>query len=250
MFDSVEKTNTTHSMMTSYISKINGLKYAGKCYDDTLREEGGLWIDGVVYTNAGTQVADETVEHKLTVDIDPKVIEFWGTGFSSDFYSELDRRYKGWTDGISSSDTGERAIYQQICILEATINRDSAAGKPIDKHVNALNSLLGSANLKPQQKKRDEANSGFDNTPFGVWIRRWEEPRPIPETDPELQDGNKIVKYILTWFSGHIGKMLGIKNLRSKLYEDEIERYRVEMPEYEDEDDDVLLNNIFGGDSS
>lgn len=160
---------------------------------------------------------------------------------------ELERRYRDWTDGANIADPTERSLYKQICILEATINRDSAQGKAIDKNVNALNTLLGSMNLKPTQKK-DEADSSVDGTPFGVWIRRWENTKPIPEPDPELKDVDGIVRYISIWFLGHLCKMLGIKNTYCKLYEDEIAKMRIERPEYEDEDDETLFNDIFSTD--
>ena len=41
--------------------------------------------------------------------------------------------------------------------------------------------------------------------------------------------------------------MLGIKNSYCKMYEDEIARLRVDRPEYDDEDDDTMLNDLFGG---
>jgi hypothetical protein len=251
MFDGVEKTSTALSMMTGYLSKINGVKYAGKCYDDTLREEGTIWNNNIVQAVKPMVSDEEDGEHEALDNIAPEVIAFWGVGFTANFYEELERKYKNWISrlGREADEPGEQVIHKQICILEATINRDTAAGKPIDKHVNSLNSLLGSANLKPQQKKRDEANAGFDNTPFGVWIRKWEDTKPIPDTDPELREGDGIIKYISTWFVGHIGRMLGIKNLHSKLYEDEMEKYRVDMPEYESDDDETLFNNIFGGDA-
>ena len=52
---------------------------------------------------------------------------------------------------------------------------------------------------------------------------------------------------------GHVSKMLGLKNTYTRLYEQEIERLRVEKPEYEDEDDETLLIDSYSessGDSS
>ena len=40
--------------------------------------------------------------------------------------------------------------------------------------------------------------------------------------------------------------MLGIKNTYCRLYEEEIAKMRVDRPEYEDEDDETLFNDIFG----
>jgi len=245
IFDSVERTNTTRSMMTSYISKTNSIRYAGKCYDDTLREGGAVWDDASIFArhNALLDLIDEDTE---VAEVAPEVIAFWGVGFSPDFYAELEQKYSSWTTGLGTLDPGERAIYKQICILETTINRDSAAGKPIDKHVNALNTLLGSANLKPAQRKNDDLDAELDNMPFGVGIRKWENTRPVPEPDPEFRDVDGIIKHITVWYYGHMAKAAGLKNTYSKLYEKEIERLRVEHPEFVDEEDDELLNNVFG----
>jgi hypothetical protein len=41
--------------------------------------------------------------------------------------------------------------------------------------------------------------------------------------------------------------MVGLKNSYTKAYEEAMEKYRVKRPEYEDEDDDTVLNDVFGG---
>ena len=106
---------------------------------------------------------------------------------------------------------------------------------------NALNTLLGSANLKPAQKKSDaDTENELANTPLGVWLWKYENKRPLPEIDEQLKDVNGIKKYVFTWM-GHLCKMLNIKNTFTRLYEEEIERLRVEKPEYEDEDEETLL---------
>ena len=42
--------------------------------------------------------------------------------------------------------------------------------------------------------------------------------------------------------------MMGVKNSYSKLYENEMAKYRVDKPQYED-DDEALFDNLFGGDN-
>jgi hypothetical protein len=44
---------------------------------------------------------------------------------------------------------------------------------------------------------------------------------------------------------GHLTKLVGIKNGYTKLYDDEIERLRVDKPEYDDMDDEDLLINAY-----
>lgn len=103
--------------------------------------------------------------------------------------------------------------------------------------------------MKPAQQKND-GDGALENTPFGVWVRKWENQRPIPEPDPELKDVDGIIRYISIWFLGHLCKMLGIKNAYCKLYEDELAKMRIERPEYEDDDDETMFNNIFNSDSN
>lgn len=253
VYDIVERKNTTSTMMTSYIAKINTVSYSGKSYDDTLAEEGTLWnwsAQPVVEpepAQSNTQTDDE--EMKIPED----VIAFWGDGYTPEMYTSLEQRRSYWMSRFPEDyelDIGTEAIIRQICSLELDINRDRAAGRAVDKSVNALNTLLGSASLKPTQKKADDTDSSIDKTPLGVWAQRLEYKRPIKEVDPELRDVDGIVRYISIWYLGHLCKMLGIKNTYCKLYEEEIAKMRVEHPEYEDEDDETLFNDIFCSDGT
>ena len=252
----VEKKSTTRSMMTQYITKVNSVTYAGKSYDDTLLEEGTLWNFGQNMIDKSKESLDDPVEElpntpeDKDIDISEDVIAFWGTGYTSEMYEALEQRRSYWMSRLPDADIdiGTEAIIRQICSLELDINRDRAAGRSVDKSVTALNTLLGSASLKPAQKK-DTSDAGIDNTPFGVWIQRWENQRPIPEPDPELEDVDGIIRYISIWYFGHLCKMLGIKNSYCKLYEDELAKMRIERPEYDDEDDETMFNDIFGNNS-
>ena len=254
IFDMVERTAGVNSKVRSYIGKTNIIRYIDKSYDDTVEE---VERNGIAAARQEERVQTgylpEDDAQEENIDIPEDVILFWGPGYTPKMYLELEERKKYWLSRFPvgyNFDIGEEALIRQICNLEIDINHDRAAGKSIDKNVNTLNTLLGSANLKPAQKKSEEADAELDNMPFGVGIRKWENTRPIPEPDPELQDVDGIVRYISIWFLGHLCKMLGIKNTYCKLYEDEMERLRVKTPEFEDEDDESMFNNIFSGDPS
>lgn len=245
-FNYIEPKADVNNVIFLYINRINTYLYSGKSYDDTLREEGSLW-DFVPDERSNLKMEDEEDTDDLK-DVDPAIIEFWGVGYNKSMYDELEQRRKYWMNRLPEGvniDVGTEAIIRQICALELDINRDRIAGKPVDKSVNALNALLGSANLKPVQQKTD-ADLSNEKTPFGVWIRRFENSKPIPEVDPELKDVDNIEKYINIWLYGHLAKMVGLKNGNSKLYEEAIERLKVEKPEFEDDDDDELLYDMFG----
>lgn len=251
VYETVARKNTTRTMMTSYIAKINTVTYAGKCYDDTLAAEGSLWN----FDNASVQkppVNEPEVDE--VIEVSEEIMKFWGPGFTPSMYNELEERRSYWMSRYPEDaefDIGTEALIRQICNLEITINQDRAMGKPIDKNVNALNTLLGSASLKPTQRKQEDVDAALSNTPLGVWLYRYENKRPLPEIDEEFKDVNGIKKYVHTWVTGHLAKMLGLKNYYSKMYEDEINKYTVERPEYnEDDNNDDVLSDIFGGGDS
>lgn len=252
LFDQVEKQSSTRSIMTSYITKINGVKQAGKSYDDTLREEGVLWVWPGDYSGLknNPSVAEQAEENESDGEqpfISEDIITFWGPGYTPKMYLELQERYDFFVSGLPDGvdlDVGTKALIRQIAAAELDINKDRAAGKSVDKKQTALNTLLNNTLLKPAQKN-DDSDSVNDNTPFGVWIRKWENQRPIPEPDPELKDVDGIVRYIEIWFKGHLSKMLNIKNTYSKMYEDEIAKLRIDKPEYEDDEDETFFNDVF-----
>lgn len=255
VFDMVEKQNAPKSMMTSYIAKANSVKLASKSYDDTLIEENALWLAPKDYANIQEPEPENEVTEEIP-EVPEEVIAFWGPGNTPQMYWDLEQRRQYWMTrlGEVKLDIGAEALIRQICTLEIDINRDRAAGKPADKNINTLNTLLGSASLKPAQKKADEFDVALANTPMGVWLHRYENLRPLPEIDPSLQDVNGLKKYIFTWM-GHLCKMMGIKNGYTKMYEQEVERLRVAKPEYFGEDDETLLTAAYsetndGGDGS
>lgn len=247
IYDMVERAAGIQSRVRNYIGRTNLLRYIDKTYDDTLLEEAAKpnsgRSDSLAFSECPEE-GDESDEEDIS-SVAQSVIDFWGTGYKPSFYAELERRYNDWTGGAVVSEPGERALYRQICLLEATIARDSAAGKPIDKNVNALNTLLGSMNLKPAQKK-DDIDTELEHMPLGVGIQKWETQRPLPETPNELKDRSKIIREITTWFLGHACKMVGLRNSYCKMYEDAMEELRVKRPEFADEDDDTMLSDIFG----
>lgn len=251
------RSGSQQALVGKYITRTNASSYVGKSYDDTLKEEGTLWSLGrttasnatLAVQESGTSESKEknsgsdSIGEKTAEAIPDEVVSFWGAGYTPDMYRDLEARRKIWVSKFPEGtvfDIGTETIIRQICGLELDISRDRAAGRPVDKSVNALNTLLGSANMKPTQKKNDEADAELNTTPLGVWAWRWENNLPIPEPDDKAKE-NSIKKYIFTWM-GHLSKLLGIKGVYTKLYDEEMARLRVEKPEYDDMgDEDVLI---------
>ena len=251
VYEIVSRKSTTRSMMTQYIAKINSVSFAGKSYDDTLSVEGTLWdfapngkADFDVRKNNDTKEL-EVSEDERDIEIPEDVINFWGSGYSPSMYLELEQRRAYYMSRMPSNgdiDIGSEALIRQICNLEVNIAKDSAAGKSIDKSVNALNSLLGSLNIKPAQRKNEDMDAEMSNTPLGVWLYKYENKRPLPDIDDKLKDVNHIKKYVFTWL-GHLCKMLNIKNGYTKMYEEEVKRLRVDKPEFDGDDEDLLISS-------
>lgn len=97
---------------------------------------------------------------------------------------------------------------------------------------------LSSANLKPIQT--ENADKAMEK-PLGMMIEMFENEDPIPEPLPEWEDVDGIQKLFNIYFLGHLCKMLGIKNRYSQSYEDEMQKYRVNIEEIQDlSDEDVF----------
>lgn len=236
----LNKASTSQSRVRAYISKTNLYKYIGKTFDDTLDEECLLEmqkqneLDNAIVKNIEPVLDHESDE----VIVDQSIIQYWGTGFTPEMYMELEGRRNYWLSQYPPGtvlNPGEEGILRQICNLEISINQDRVAGKPIEKSVNALNTLFGSMNMKPSQKKETEENY----IPFGVEIARFEDSDPIPEPDAEFKDVDGMRHNILTWFLGPLCKTAGIKNKYSQMFDEEIGKYTVERPKCDIDDDDV-----------
>lgn len=248
IFDSVQRKATTRTMMTNYIQRINNIAYAGKCYDDTLLSEGIMWEDATQEeTHADTKKAQQKVGDDVSMeDISEDVLAYWGPGYTPEMYQDLEQRRTYWINNLPEEivlDVGTEARIRQICNMELDINRMRAAGKTPTTQAAQLSKLIDDMNLDPSS--RGEDNAAFDRTPFGVWIDRWENKRPVPEPDEELRDADHIIRYISTWMIGHLCAMFGVKNKNTKLYEDTINELRVEKGITDEDDDEEVFNLVF-----
>lgn len=239
-------------LLMAYMNALQKSTHAGKTYDHTLQED----LEELRQTQEERKKRDGTTLVEYTDTIRVEDVEFWGEGYTAYEYALLNRKYDQWVASAPSEvdenghpPIGTSTLYKQICTLEMQINRNIVAGKNTESAIKQLNDLIGSVKAKPGQTK-DESDIAFDNLSFGQGIRILENTRPVPKPLPQLEDVDGIVRYINIWFLGHLCKMLHIKNTYCQMYEDEIERLRVERPELEGEDDEAVFNDIFGDDHS
>lgn len=243
IYEMVTRTAGVNSRVRNYIGKSNIIRYVDKTYDNTLEDEERMAAKQPV-VEAAPSVEEEADSPEE--EIDQSVIDFWGRGYDTTFYNDLNQRYEKWTSELGELTPVEEALYKQVCLNEVIIARLSAKGQVADKATKNLMDALSSLNIKPSQVKSDPADVELEKMPLGVGIQTWEYQRPLPITPDNLKDQSNAIKNITTWFLGHAGKMVGLKNSHVKLYENAMNELRVKRPEYADEDDDTLLVDIFG----
>lgn len=229
LLNASRKITKNRSRIHTYISRSNLLQYKDKTYDSTLDEERN---EGIIETLDDVK---DSKKAKL------KTVKFFGTGFEDDDYVFLEDEYLDWTTRHECNTKAQEEVFKQICYAQLDILKAKRTNQSTKDLTKTLQDLLATANLQPKQTKD---NTLAEQNTFGTLIRKWENERPIPEPDKEWKDVDGIVKYITIYFLGHLCKMMGIKNSYSRMYEAEMKKYKVEKPEYED-DDEALFDAVF-----
>lgn len=239
IFATTRKISADRSRVSAYPSKANinqGVdRETGrhKTFIDTLKDESNQTLD--------TSIDVETAIQNRELKTPQKTIKFFGLGFSTDDYKFLQDQYDDWVARHECKTKVQEELFKNICIAQLNIQKAEQTGMKVPEAMKAFQDLLGTANIKPNQTND---NALADQNTFGTLIKKWENTRPISEPEEEWKDVDHIIWYVSVYFFGHLCKVVGIKNRYSKMYEDEMAKYRVEKPEYE-EDDEALFDSIF-----
>ena len=217
-------------------------QYANKSYDDTAykryADEKELGYSVVGYAQVDKQEEENEIVAEGT--------RIFGSGFQEADYSYLLEQYKDWTTRHECNTKSQEEMFKQICFTQLEILKAKRT-KQDTKDLNAtLLKQMEAAKLQPKQNYGDTT---ADTQTFGTLIDKWENTRPIPEIDEELKDVDNIKKYINVFFRGHLAKMLGIDSGYSDEYEEYMEQYTVNKPEYDDDESgSAIYDAIFGSD--
>lgn len=213
---------------SKYIPQISSLhQHKNQSFKDS--DFGIQKVNITKITQDSTSLVDEEDSEEMQF-----LIQFWGNGFNPEELYFLQNEYDKLINFYECDSYAMEMIFQEVSHLRLSIKKLREQNKPVDKELKTLQDLLGSANIKPVQETG--ANS-IEQATFGTLIKKYENERPIPEPDPVWKDVDNIIYYVRVWFLGHLCKMLGISNDYSRLYEEEMEKYKVEIPEYEGEDE-------------
>lgn len=230
-----KKISVNRSRLSTYSSKIQIKPWVGLTYLDTITQRVEEENKDIIET------LDDVKDSKKTK---LKTVKFFGTGFSDEDYVFLEDEYLDWTTRHECGTKAQEEVFKQICYAQLDILKAKRSNQPTKDLTKTLQDLLATANLQPKQTKD---NTLAEQNTFGTLIRKWENEQPIPEPDEEWKDVDNIVRYITVYFLGHLCKMMGIKNSYARMYENEMNKYKVDRPEYED-DDEALFDAVFGGD--
>lgn len=231
--EDVKRRNLNISSMGAYMKMIQLSQYKGKTYDNTIIDE---------------ELADLSDKAPISyfndINIDDKIIMFWGTGFTEEDYKFLQREYNDWVARHECKTKAQEEVFKRLCFKQLEILKATRRGEDTKDLDYTFQKLLDTAKLQPKQNSGDAM---ADNQTFGTLIDKWENERPLPDIDEELKDVDKIGLYLDVFFKGHLAKMMGLKNGFSRLYSEYMKKYTVEKPEYEsDEDSEALFDAIFG----
>ncbi len=237
--NSCKKIDANRSRIREYIRQCNLQQNAGKTYDTYLSE---LNNKNTLDSSNDIEKARNSGELKVA----KKTISFFGLGYTPEQYRFLQDQYDDWTHRHECRTKSQEEVFKNLCIAQLNIQIAQQTGGKVKDAMDSFQNLLGTANLKPCQTNE---NALADQNTFGTLIKKWENEKPISEPDPEWKDVDGIARYIHIYFLGHLCKMMGIKNSYSRMYDEEMEKYRVEKPEYEG-DDEALFDAVFSSKSN
>lgn len=239
LLNSTKKIDANRSRIKCYVKNCNLQQHAGKTYDTYLKEINSERIDTI---NDLEDIKQQDKDYRVT----QKTIKFFGFGYTPEQYRFLQDQYDDWTHRHECRTKSQEEVFKNLCIAQLNIQIAQQTGGKVKDAMDSFQNLLGTANLKPCQTNE---NALADQNTFGTLIKKWENEKPISEPDPEWKDVDGIARYIHIYFLGHLCKMMGIKNSYSRMYDEEMEKYRVEKPEYEG-DDEALFDAVFSSKSN
>lgn len=238
LLNSTKKIEAGRSRIKCYVKNCNLNPNCGKTYDTYLKE-----------TNSDAIISTDDVDEAKTngeLKVAKKTINFFGLGFTAEQYKFLQDQYDDWVHRHECRTKSQEEVFKNLCIAQLNIQIAQQTGGKVKDAMDSFQNLLGTANLKPCQTNE---NALADQNTFGTLIKKWENEKPIAEPEPEWKDVDGIARYIHIYFLGHLCKMMGIKNSYSRMYDEEMNKYRVEKPEYEG-DDEALFDAVFNSKSS
>lgn len=203
----------------------------GTTYLDTIRQrrEANKYVKSIDDINKVASDDPDAVHDEVARED----VWFFGPGYTAIQYKYLREQYTDWCDRYDCQSKAQEEIFKNISIAQLNVQIAQQEGnqKKTADAIKTLQDLMGDAKIKPRQK--DDAALVEQNT-FGTLIQLWEKEEPIPEPKAEWLDVDRIKRYIGAFFTGHLSKVFDIDNEWSDIYDEEISKYTVTPPRYDD----------------
>jgi hypothetical protein len=244
IFNSLGFVSADRPLFRSYLEKANQRNYAGKTYDDTLDEEAMAKAEEAKVTGSDADSCNEANKSReqlmLEFGVTHEDEEFWGDQFEPKQYPWLAKRFIHWTSNKGELTVSQESLYKQLCITELRIDQEVLTGDPskVTTLQSSLTNIMQKIGITPSQNKESEL---AEKNTFAVIVKKLEARKKIRD----YQEKNRLIVLYTIYYLGHLCKMLNLNNKYSKLYEDEMARYRVERPDLEGADDDTVFESVF-----
>lgn len=217
-------------LMFAYLEERSNLSKSNDGGFNTTGYSMGIFELIRTYIDSGGSQNAEVQPNWVNYIITEDDLDFWGTQYSQEDYYFLSNTLNSYVESFSHATDNASIVelLKQICYTSLEIRNERKQEKPnisyIDGLTKRLSELLGSANMKPSQKKDTKA----DVDTFGVLIDRIEHDDPIPNPLPEWEK-NDLFKELGDFIVGHIARMIDRDSEASESYEKMLEEYTVRV---------------------
>lgn len=170
----------------------------------------------------------------------------FGSGYSDEEYMFLENEYQDWVQRHECQTKAQEEVFENLSVAKLLQRRALSKGQSTKDIDAQIQNWMKSGAVEPRQNNLDAFS---DAQTLGTLLQKFEEEKPLPILDPELEDVDGLGKYITTFYMGHICKMFGLKNDYAQQYEEEIAKYTVTPPEYSEDGEDedgVNMDKILG----
>ncbi len=148
------------------------------------------YADSIMFMNSKEQIEDEAKRKiEAVAQVTEDMIEFWGAGFSPDYYLDVQKRFDKFMENedFEKMDYAKENSYKTLCQLERKktelLQQKNYDVKDLNSIVNMISKISEDLAIKAIQKKEDENNQ--EHYIMGLVIK-WVENvkmQPIPKLE-------------------------------------------------------------------
>lgn len=229
-----------HSIFSAMIVQLNSLpQWKGKTYADS---EFGV-------DDEESNAVEDTKKNQMLIK---KAKKTFGSQYAPDDLLWLENRYEKYVAKYSVEQMSQETLFQMLVCQELEARQLRQTGKSTKDIDKSILDTMASLGIKPSQSNLDALT---DSKTFGellnIWENDYDNGNPLPTLpDPELEDVDHIGKYITVFFTGHLAKMMGVKNTVASIYDKFMKKFTVHKKETNDDEEEELFNQIFGSDEA